>query len=109
MTIETASPATDAALSPVLRKLHEGLAAAYPGSSRAALTVARQLLADHARELADAEPEAVRIERELLAALDRSRTAYPDLGDAPERLGLLAALRIVQGDRFGAPTAGASA
>jgi hypothetical protein len=49
------------------------------------------------------ETEAARIERELLAALHSSRATHPDLNDAPERLGLLAALRIVQGDRFGAP------
>lgn len=51
-----------------------------------------------------AEAELARIEAELLAALARSRATHPELSDAPERLGLLAALRIVQGDRFGAPT-----
>lgn len=56
----------------------------------------------------DPRADLARIERELLAALDSSRNAYPELADAPERLGLLAALRIVQGDRFGAPKTAAA-
>jgi hypothetical protein len=48
-----------------------------------------------------AEAELARIEREVLEAIDRNRNTHPD---GTERLGLLAALRIIQGDRFGAPT-----
>lgn len=47
-----------------------------------------------------AENELSRIEREIQGAVDRDRQENPD---GTERLGLLAALRIIQGDRFGAP------
>lgn len=52
--------------------------------------------------------ELARIETEIQAAIDRSRDHERDLGISEpamdvRRLGLLAALRIVQGDRFGAP------
>jgi hypothetical protein len=52
-----------------------------------------------------AEAELGRIERELLNAIGDDRELHPDGADAQPRLGLLAALRIVQGDRFGAPAA----
>lgn len=62
------------------------------------------LIPHEARQKAEAEP--ARIEREVLEAIDRNRNTHPD---GTERLGLLAALRIIQGDRFGAPTTPESA
>jgi hypothetical protein len=52
-----------------------------------------------------AEAELARIERELLAALASDQAKYPEGPKAQGRLYLLTALRIVQGDRFGVPTA----
>jgi hypothetical protein len=55
----------------------------------------------------DLYAEVERIETEIRAAIDRDREQFPEGPEAQARLGLLTALRIVQGDRFGVPTGGA--
>ncbi|MCW2900737.1 MAG: hypothetical protein JWO67_3002, partial [Streptosporangiaceae bacterium] len=55
------------------------------------------------RERDAAHRELVRIEEGIRAAIDRDREQFPEGPEAQARLGLLTALRIIQGDRFGAP------
>jgi hypothetical protein len=55
------------------------------------------------RERDAAHRELVRIEEGIRAAIDRDREQFPEGPEVQARLGLLTALRIIQGDRFGAP------
>ncbi|MFI0897727.1 hypothetical protein [Streptomyces sp. NPDC020983] len=74
-TADTTQP--DDALSPTLRRLRDAILASPALTPAEALEDARELLADHARELADAQETRTReIGNDMRKRGDRSRVAY---------------------------------